>query len=130
MAGKRNRVQAVAYVRASSATNVGADKDSEPRQRRAIERFAKSAGFAPGAVGELPGATLCFGGCSERDDTAQVTHGTLPKINEQGKGTLPYVSYAYLPRSPWTMFHYAGTPLIIAAILGLVWLGGFVVHLS
>jgi DNA invertase Pin-like site-specific DNA recombinase len=45
MAGKRNRVQAVGYVRTSSATNVGADKDSEPRQRRAIERFAKSAGF-------------------------------------------------------------------------------------
>ena len=45
MAGKRNRVQAVGYVRTSSATNVGADKDSEPRQRRAIERFAKSAGY-------------------------------------------------------------------------------------
>jgi DNA invertase Pin-like site-specific DNA recombinase len=45
MAGKRNRVQAVGYVRTSSAANVGADKDSEPRQRRAIERFAKSAGF-------------------------------------------------------------------------------------
>jgi DNA invertase Pin-like site-specific DNA recombinase len=45
MAGKRNRVQAVGYARTSSATNVGADKDSEPRQRRAIERFAKSAGY-------------------------------------------------------------------------------------
>jgi DNA invertase Pin-like site-specific DNA recombinase len=45
MAGKRNLVQAVGYVRTSSAANVGADKDSEPRQRRAIERFAKSAGF-------------------------------------------------------------------------------------
>jgi DNA invertase Pin-like site-specific DNA recombinase len=45
MAGKRNRVQAVGYVRTSSATNVGADKDSEPRQRRAIERFARSAGY-------------------------------------------------------------------------------------
>jgi DNA invertase Pin-like site-specific DNA recombinase len=45
MAGKRNRVKAVGYVRTSSATNVGADKDSEPRQRRAIERFAKSAGY-------------------------------------------------------------------------------------
>jgi DNA invertase Pin-like site-specific DNA recombinase len=45
MANKRNRVKAVGYVRTSSATNVGADKDSEPRQRRAIERFAKSAGY-------------------------------------------------------------------------------------
>jgi DNA invertase Pin-like site-specific DNA recombinase len=45
MARKRNLISAVGYVRTSSATNVGADKDSEPRQRRAIERFAKAAGF-------------------------------------------------------------------------------------
>jgi DNA invertase Pin-like site-specific DNA recombinase len=45
MANKRNRVQAVGYLRTSSATNVGADKDSERRQRSAIERFAKSAGY-------------------------------------------------------------------------------------
>lgn len=45
MARKRNQVQAVGYLRTSSGTNVGQDKDSEPRQRRAIERFAKSAGF-------------------------------------------------------------------------------------
>jgi DNA invertase Pin-like site-specific DNA recombinase len=45
MARKRNLVPAVGYVRTSSAANVGQDKDSEPRQRRAIERFAKHAGF-------------------------------------------------------------------------------------
>jgi DNA invertase Pin-like site-specific DNA recombinase len=45
MARKRNQVQAVGYLRTSSATNVGADKDSERRQRLAIERFAKSAGY-------------------------------------------------------------------------------------
>jgi DNA invertase Pin-like site-specific DNA recombinase len=45
MARKRNRVPAVGYVRTSSATNIGADKDSERRQKRAIERFAKAAGF-------------------------------------------------------------------------------------
>jgi DNA invertase Pin-like site-specific DNA recombinase len=45
MARKRNLVQAVGYIRTSSATNVGADKDSEKRQRAAIERFAKSAGY-------------------------------------------------------------------------------------
>jgi DNA invertase Pin-like site-specific DNA recombinase len=33
-------------MRTSSATNVGADKDSEKRQRVAIERFAKASGFA------------------------------------------------------------------------------------
>ena len=44
MARKRNLVQAVGYLRASSATNVGPDKDSEKPQRAPIERFAKAAG--------------------------------------------------------------------------------------
>ena len=39
------RKQAVGYMRTSSATNVGDDKDSEQRQRRAIEQYAKRAGF-------------------------------------------------------------------------------------
>jgi DNA invertase Pin-like site-specific DNA recombinase len=38
-------VKAVAYMRTSSATNVGADKDSEKRQRAAIEGYAKRAGL-------------------------------------------------------------------------------------
>jgi DNA invertase Pin-like site-specific DNA recombinase len=38
-------VEAVAYLRTSSATNVGADKDSERRQREAIQAFAKRTGF-------------------------------------------------------------------------------------
>ncbi|MGH1419431.1 MAG: recombinase family protein [Hyphomicrobiaceae bacterium] len=37
--------KAVAYLRTSSATNVGADKDSEKRQGEAISRFAKHAHF-------------------------------------------------------------------------------------
>lgn len=45
MASKRNRVEAIGYMRTSSATNVGADKDSEKRQRAAIEGYAKAAGF-------------------------------------------------------------------------------------
>jgi DNA invertase Pin-like site-specific DNA recombinase len=36
---------AVAYMRTSSAANVGADRDSEKRQRAAMEGFAKRAGF-------------------------------------------------------------------------------------
>jgi len=40
---------AVAYLRTSSAANVGADKDSDKRQRAAIEAFAKRAGFTIGA---------------------------------------------------------------------------------
>ena len=40
----------VAYLRTSSAANVGADKDSDKSQRAAIEAYAKSAGFT--IVGE------------------------------------------------------------------------------
>jgi DNA invertase Pin-like site-specific DNA recombinase len=39
------RTKAVAYMRTSSAANVGADKDSEHRQRAAIEAFARAAGY-------------------------------------------------------------------------------------
>ena len=41
---------AVAYLRTSSAANIGADKDSDKRQRIAIEAFARRAGFS--LVGE------------------------------------------------------------------------------
>jgi hypothetical protein len=43
--GKRQKVEAVAYMRTSSATNVGADKDSEQRQRATIESYARHAGI-------------------------------------------------------------------------------------
>jgi DNA invertase Pin-like site-specific DNA recombinase len=45
MAHRGKRVQAIGYMRTSSATNVGEGKDSEARQRKAIEGYAKSAGF-------------------------------------------------------------------------------------
>ena len=43
--------EAVAYLRTSSATNTGPDKDSERRQREAIHAFAKREGF--NLVGEF-----------------------------------------------------------------------------
>jgi DNA invertase Pin-like site-specific DNA recombinase len=44
--GKGKRAEAIGYMRtSSSATNVGRDKDSEARQRAAIESYAKQAGF-------------------------------------------------------------------------------------
>jgi hypothetical protein len=43
--------EAVAYLRTSSATNTGPDRDSERRQREAIQTFAKRAGFT--LVGEF-----------------------------------------------------------------------------
>jgi DNA invertase Pin-like site-specific DNA recombinase len=44
-AAKTGHTKAVAYLRTSSAANVGADKDSEKRQRQAIAAYAKSARF-------------------------------------------------------------------------------------
>ena len=41
----REIVNAVAYLRTSSKTNVGPDKDSDKRQRAAIAAYAKQAGF-------------------------------------------------------------------------------------
>ena len=40
------KLQAVAYLRTSSATNAGPDKDSDKRQLAAIKAYAKSAGLA------------------------------------------------------------------------------------
>jgi DNA invertase Pin-like site-specific DNA recombinase len=45
MVGQRKRVEAIGYMRTSSAVNVGRDKDSEKRQRAAIEGYAKTAGY-------------------------------------------------------------------------------------
>src|ERR1051325_423984 len=53
--------EAVAYLRTSSTTNTGPDKDSERRQREAIQAFAKREGFTliedfsdPGVSGADP----------------------------------------------------------------------------
>src|SRR4249919_2727667 len=43
-AGKEPK-EAIGYLRTSSATNVGGDKDSEKRQRTAIQTFADRAGI-------------------------------------------------------------------------------------
>src|SRR6516162_3494926 len=42
----RRKKEAFAYLRTSSAGSVGADKDSDKRQRTAIEAFAKSHGYS------------------------------------------------------------------------------------
>jgi DNA invertase Pin-like site-specific DNA recombinase len=41
----RNKIPAIAYFRTSSMANVGADKDSDKRQRAAVEGFAKANGY-------------------------------------------------------------------------------------
>jgi DNA invertase Pin-like site-specific DNA recombinase len=45
MTSKRKPIESIGYLRTSSATNVGDGKDSETRQRRAIEAHAKRAGL-------------------------------------------------------------------------------------
>ena len=52
----KSRSPALAYLRTSSAANVGTDKDSEKRQRHAIQGFAKRAGF--GIVDEFYDAAV------------------------------------------------------------------------
>jgi len=44
MSGKK-KIPAISYLRTSSAANVGPDKDSDRRQRGAIEAFARRAGY-------------------------------------------------------------------------------------
>ncbi|NEI37957.1 hypothetical protein GR204_29035 [Rhizobium leguminosarum] len=39
------KTKAVAYLRTSSAANVGADRDSDKRQRAACNAFARRAGY-------------------------------------------------------------------------------------
>jgi DNA invertase Pin-like site-specific DNA recombinase len=41
----KEKTRAIAYLRTSSAANVGTDKDSDKRQRAAIEGFGKRAGY-------------------------------------------------------------------------------------
>jgi DNA invertase Pin-like site-specific DNA recombinase len=41
----KEKIKALAYLRTSSAANVGTDKDSDKRQRAAIAAFAKAHGF-------------------------------------------------------------------------------------
>jgi DNA invertase Pin-like site-specific DNA recombinase len=53
---KKKRPSAVAYLRTSSATNVGHDKDSDKRQRAAIEAFARATGYE--IVGEYYDAAV------------------------------------------------------------------------
>jgi DNA invertase Pin-like site-specific DNA recombinase len=48
--------KAFAYLRTSSATNVGEDKDSGKRQRAAIEAFARRAGYS--IIGEFNDAAV------------------------------------------------------------------------
>lgn len=74
---------AVAYLRTSSAASVGADKDSDKRQRVAIEGFAKRAGFS--IVGEYYDAAVS--GADAIEDRPGFT-GLLDRIESNGVRTV------------------------------------------
>jgi len=46
MASQDTQIEAIGYLRTSSAANVGADKDSDKRQRAAIEGFAAAHSYS------------------------------------------------------------------------------------
>jgi DNA invertase Pin-like site-specific DNA recombinase len=56
MVGNGKKTEVFSYIRTSSAANVGADKDSDERQRAAIEAFAKRGGYE--IVGEFTDAAV------------------------------------------------------------------------
>jgi DNA invertase Pin-like site-specific DNA recombinase len=55
--GKRQRKPAIGYTRTSSAANVGEDKDSVARQRKAIQSYANKAGYTIVAWFDDPAVT-------------------------------------------------------------------------
>ncbi|WP_439399851.1 recombinase family protein [Bradyrhizobium sp. PMVTL-01] len=77
------RPEAIAYLRTSSAANVGADKDSDRRQRAAIERFANANGYE--LVGEFYDAVVSGAGpIAERPGFAAM----LDRIASNGVRTI------------------------------------------
>jgi len=79
----RETTKAVAYLRTSSKANVGADKDSDKRQRVAVAAFAKSAGFE--IVGEFYDAAVSGADpVSERSGFAEM----LERLMSNGARTI------------------------------------------
>ncbi|RYB01434.1 recombinase family protein [Lichenibacterium ramalinae] len=81
---KAKQVQAIAYMRTSSAANVGEDKDSSKRQLAAIETYAKRAGIE--IVGSYYDAAVKGGGdpIERRDGFAAM----LKRIEGNGVRTI------------------------------------------
>jgi DNA invertase Pin-like site-specific DNA recombinase len=77
------RTPAIAYLRTSSASSVGADKDSDKRQREAIERFANSAGLE--LVGEYYDAAVSG---ADPIDTRPGFRALLDRIVSNGVSTV------------------------------------------
>jgi DNA invertase Pin-like site-specific DNA recombinase len=77
------RVPVIAYLRTSSAANVGSDKDSDKRQREAIAAYAHSAGLE--LVGEYYDAAVSG---ADPIDTRPGFRGLLDRIVSNGVRTV------------------------------------------
>jgi DNA invertase Pin-like site-specific DNA recombinase len=77
------KVPAIAYLRTSSAANVGADKDSDRRQREAIQAFARRAGYE--LVGEFYDAAVSG---ADSIDTRPGFAAMLERIEGNGARTI------------------------------------------
>jgi len=105
--------KAVAYLRTSSRTNVGADKDSDKRQRAAIEAYGKAAGFQ--IVGEFYDAAVSGADpVSERSGFAEM----LERLMSNGARTIIVESPDRFARD--LMVQLAGHDLLKAKGISLV----------
>jgi DNA invertase Pin-like site-specific DNA recombinase len=77
------KIPAISYLRTSSAANVGADKDSDRRQREAIQAFAKRAGYE--LVGEFYDAAVSG---ADPIDTRPGFTAMLERIESNGARTI------------------------------------------
>jgi DNA invertase Pin-like site-specific DNA recombinase len=66
---RKDKVKAIAYLRTSSAVNVGADKDFGKRQWAAIQTFAKAHGYEQ--VGEFYDAAVSGADPSRADPASR-----------------------------------------------------------
>ena len=82
MANKQ-KIHAIAYLRTSSAANVGADKDSDRRQREAMQAFACRAGYE--LVGEFYDAAVSG---ADPIDTRPGFAAMLERIEGNGARTI------------------------------------------
>lgn len=111
------RVQVFAYLRTSSAANVGTDKDSEARQRRAIELYAKRSSFE--LAGEFYDAAV------SGSDPIQGRPGfaaLLDRIEENGVRTVIVEDASRFARQ--LMTQELGISLLIARKVRLLTSGG------
>jgi len=76
-------IPAISYLRTSSAANVGADKDSDRRQREAVEAFARRAGYE--LVGEFYDAAVSG---ADPIDTRPGFAAMLERIEHNGVRTI------------------------------------------